>query len=64
MIAENRAHVKGFARLRALREDARYFCIETGKTYAGRTLMHLGLSAELNGDFDSGVFYFQAVKEG
>ena len=51
-------------RLRALREDARYFCIETGKTYAGRTLMHLGLSAELNGDFDSGVFYFQAVKEG
>lgn len=51
-------------RLRALREDARYFCKETGKTYAGRTLMHLGLSAELNGDFDSGVFYFQAVKEG
>ena len=51
-------------RLRALREDARYFCVETGKTYAGRTLMHLGLSAELNGDFDSGVFYFQAVKEG
>lgn len=51
-------------RLRALREDARYFCIETGKTYAGRTLMNLGLSAELNGDFDSGVFYFQAVKEG
>lgn len=45
-------------------EDARYFCVETGKTYAGRTLMHLGLSAELNGDFDSGVFYFQAVKEG
>ena len=51
-------------RLRALREDARYFCVETGKTYAGRTLMNLGLSAELNGDFDSGVFYFQAVKEG
>ena len=51
-------------RLRALREDARYFCVETGKTYAGRTLMHLGLSAELNGDFDSGVFYFQAVTEG
>ena len=51
-------------RLRALREDARYFCIETGKTYAGRTLMHLGLNAELNGDFDSGVFYFQAVKKG
>lgn len=51
-------------RLRALKEDARYFCKETGKTYAGRTLMHLGLSAELNGDFDSGVFYFQAVKEG
>lgn len=51
-------------RLRALREDARYFCKETGKTYAGKTLMNLGLSAELNGDFDSGVFYFQAVKEG
>ena len=51
-------------RLRALREDARYFCVETGKTYAGKTLMNLGLSAELNGDFDSGVFYFQAVKEG
>lgn len=51
-------------RLRALREDTRYFCKETGKTYAGKTLMNLGLSAELNGDFDSGVFYFQAVKEG
>ena len=51
-------------RLRALRDDARYFCKETGKTYAGKTLMNLGLNAELNGDFDSGVFYFQAVKEG
>ena len=50
-------------RLRALREDARYFCVETGKTYAGRTLMNLGLSVELNGDFDSKVFYLQAIKE-
>ena len=50
-------------RLRALRADARYFCKETGKTYTGNTLMNLGLSVELNGDFDSKVFYLQAIKE-
>ena len=50
-------------RLRALRADARYFCKETGKTYTGNTLMNLGLSVELNGDFDSKVFYLQAAKE-
>ena len=50
-------------RLRALKADARYFCKETGKTYTGNTLMNLGLSVELNGDFDSKVFYLQAIKE-
>ena len=50
-------------RLRALRADARYFCKETGKTYTGNTLMNLGLSVELNGDFDGKVFYLQAIKE-
>ena len=50
-------------RLRALKADARYFCKETGKTYTGNTLMNLGLSVELNGDFDSKAFYLQAIKE-
>ena len=47
--------------LRGLRVDARYLCEETGRTYSGSTLMHLGLQPDLRGDFDSQVIHLKAV---
>ena len=48
-------------KMRGLKEDARYLCSETGRACAGKTLMNLGVSVNLNGDFDSGVLYFKVM---
>lgn len=49
-------------KMHGLKEDTHYSCDETGKVCAGKTMMNLGLSVELYGDFESRVYHFQAVK--
>ena len=61
LFMHSRKYGEGIPRvkMRGLKEDEHYFCHETGRVCAGKTLMNLGLSVELNGDFDSRVFYFR-----